>query len=75
MQQNNTQPQFDDVDEFAHVFDSTLPEDEWKIKLPYAVGHKARAKAKQDGISLSSLARRDTTGYLRQRNQDAHPLF
>ena len=109
MQQNDTQPQFDDVDEFAHVFDSTLPEltrrallsddsdgcsdavgigrmpknsdgrkqlgDEWKIKLPYAVGHKARAKAKQDGISLSSLARRAITGYLRTRNQDEHPLF
>ena len=49
--------------------------DEWKIKLPYAVGHKARAKAKQDGISLSSLARRAITGYLRTRNQDEHPLF
>ena len=49
--------------------------DEWKIKLPYAVGHKARAKAKQGGISLSSLARRAITGYLRTRNQDEHPLF
>ena len=49
--------------------------DEWKIKLPFAVGHKARAKAKQDGISLSSLARRAITGYLRTRNQDEHPLF
>ena len=38
MQQNNTQPQFDDVDEFAHVFDSTLPEDEWKIRLPRELG-------------------------------------
>ena len=137
LKSRDAQPQFDDVDDLAHVFDSSVPEDEWKIrlprelgvearerakhdgitlteltrralksdnlsntadtirpgrrpkntdgreqlgdewkiKLPYAVGHKARAKAKQDGISLSSLARRAITGYLRTRNQDEHPLF
>ena len=137
LKSKDAQPQFDDVDDLAHVFDFSVPEDEWKIrlprelgvearerakhdgitlteltrralksdnlsdtadtvrpgrrpkntdgreqlgdewkiKLPYAVGHKARAKAKQDGISLSSLARRAITGYLRTRNQDEHPLF
>ena len=137
LKSKDAQPQFDDVDDLAHVFDFSAPEDEWKIrlprelgvearerakhdgitlteltrralksdnlsdtadtvrpgrrpkntdgreqlgdewkiKLPYAVGHKARAKAKQDGISLSSLARRAITGYLRTRNQDEHPLF
>ena len=137
LKSRDAQPQFDDVDDLAHVFDSSVPEDEWKIrlprelgvearerakhdgitlteltrralksdnlsdttdtvrpgrrpkntdgreqlgdewkiKLPYAVGHKARAKARQDGISLSSLARRAITGYLRTRNQDEHPLF
>lgn len=137
MKQNDIQPQFDDVDGFAHVFDSTLPEDEWKIrlprelglqarerakhdgitlteltrralerddidissdavslgrmpkrtgarqqlgdewkiKLPHSTGEKARAKARKDGISLSSLARRAITGYLRVRDQEEHPLF
>ena len=137
LKSKDAQPQFDDVDDLAHVFDFSAPEDEWKIrlprelgvearerakhdgitlteltrralksdnlsdtadtvrpgrrpkntdgreqlgdewkiKLPYAVGHKARAKAKQGGISLSSLARRAITGYLRTRNQDEHPLF
>ena len=46
MQQNDTQPQFDDVDEFAHVFDSTLPEDEWKIRLPRELGLEARERAR-----------------------------
>ena len=137
MQQNDTQPQFDDVDEFAHVFDSTLPEDEWKIrlprelglearerarhdgitlteltrrallsddsdgcsdavgigrmpknsdgrkqlgdewkiKLPYAIGKTARERATEEGISLSSLARRAISGYLRQRDAEEQPLF
>ncbi len=137
MQQNNTQPQFDDVDEFAHVFDSTLPEDEWKIrlprelglearerarhdgitlteltrrallsddsdgcsdavgigrmpknsdgrkqlgdewkiKLPYAIGKTARERATEEGMSLSSLARRAISGYLRQRDAEEQPLF
>ena len=137
MQQNDTQPQFDDVDEFAHVFDSTLPEDEWKIrlprelglearerarhdgitlteltrrallsddsdgcsdavgigrmpknsdgrkqlgdewkiKLPYAIGKTARERATEEGMSLSSLARRAISGYLRQRDAEEQPLF
>ena len=58
MQQNDTQPQFDDVDEFAHVFDSTLPEDEWKIRLPRELGLEARERARHDGITLTELTRR-----------------
>ena len=133
----DAQPQFDDVDGFAHVFDSseledewkirlsrelgvaarerakhdgiTLTEltrkalecddlnettdtvrpgrrpkntdgreqlgDEWKIKLPYALGKMARERASEEGISLSSLARRAISGYLRQRDTEEQPLF
>ena len=127
----DAQPQFDDVDGFAHVFDSseledewkirlsrelgvaarerakhdgiTLTEltrkalettdtvrpgrrpkntdgreqlgDEWKIKLPYAIGKMARERASEEGISLSSLARRAISGYLRQRDTEEQPLF
>ena len=49
--------------------------DEWKIKLPYELGQRARNKAKRDGISLSSLARRAVTGYLQERDKAERPLF
>ena len=131
------QPQSDDVDGFAHVFDSSELEDEWKIRLsrelgvaarerakhdgitltelprralksdnlsdtadtvrpgrrpkntdvreelgdelkiilPYAIGKMARERASEEGISLSSLARRAISGYLRQRDTEEQPLF
>ncbi len=134
----NAQPQFDDVDDLAHVFDETQQEDEWKIrlprklgvaarerarhdgitlteltrkalelddsdcsgedsvrlgrmpkntdgreqlgdewkiKLPHDLGHRSRAKAKAEGISLSSLARRAVTAYLKARDTQEQPLF
>lgn len=58
MDQSEVQPQFDDVDGFAHVFDSTLPEDEWKIRLPRELGLRARERARHDGITLTELTRR-----------------
>ncbi len=58
LDQSEVQPQFDDVDGFAHVFDSTLPEDEWKIRLPRELGLRARERAKHDGITLTELTRR-----------------
>ena len=38
----DAQPQFDDVDGFAHVFDSSELEDEWKIRLSRELGVAAR---------------------------------
>ena len=80
LKSKDAQPQFDDVDDLAHVFDFSVPEDEWKIrlprelgvdarereqlgdewkiKLPYAIGKTARERATEEGMSLSSLARR-----------------
>lgn len=39
----DAQPQFDDVDGFAHVFDSSELEDEWKIRLSRELGVAARS--------------------------------
>ena len=38
MKSMDAQPQFDDVDGFAHVFDSSELEDEWKIRLSRELG-------------------------------------
>ena len=54
----NAQPQFDDVDDLAHVFDETQQEDEWKIRLPRKLGVAARERARHDGITLTELAKR-----------------
>ena len=130
LKSRDAQPQFDDVDDLAHVFDFSVPEDEWKIrlprerakhdgitlteltrralksdnlsdtadtvrpgrrpkntdgreqlgdewkiKLPYAIGKTARERATEEGMSLSSLARRAISGYLRQRDAEEQPLF
>ena len=58
MEPVNDQPQFDDVDELAHVFDDSAREDEWKIRLPRELGLDARERAKHDGITLTELTRR-----------------
>ena len=54
----NAQPQFDDVDDLAHVFDETQQEDEWKIRLPRKLGVAARERARHDGITLTELTKR-----------------
>ncbi len=54
----NAQPQFDDVDDLAHVFDETQQEDEWKIRLPRKLGVAARERARHDGITLTELTRK-----------------
>ena len=54
----DAQPQFDDVDGFAHVFDSSELEDEWKIRLSRELGVAARERAKHDGITLTELTRK-----------------
>ena len=58
MKSRDAQPQFDDVDDLAHVFDFSVPEDEWKIRLPRELGVEARERAKHDGITLTELTRR-----------------
>jgi len=58
LKSRDAQPQFDDVDDLAHVFDSSVPEDEWKIRLPRELGVEARERAKHDGITLTELTRR-----------------
>ena len=71
----DAQPQFDDVDGFAHVFDSSELEDEWKIRLPRELGVAARERAKHDGITLTELTRKalerddlnETTDTVRRR--------
>ena len=127
MRPKERQPQFDDIDDLAHVFDEhvqqedewkirlpkelgiTLTEltrralerddlnagddkvrlgrmpkngddreqlgDEWKIRLPYDLGLRARRRAERDAISLSSLARRAVSGYLESRDEEETPLF
>lgn len=53
------QPQFDDIDDLAHVFDEHVQqEDEWKIRLPKELGIEARERARHDGITLTELTRR-----------------
>lgn len=58
LKSRDAQPQFDDVDDLAHVFDFSVPEDEWKIRLPRELGVEARERAKHDGITLTELTRR-----------------
>ena len=58
LKSKDAQPQFDDVDDLAHVFDFSVPEDEWKIRLPRELGVEARERAKHDGITLTELTRR-----------------
>ena len=55
LKSRDAQPQFDDVDDLAHVFDSSVSEDEWKIRLPRELGVEARERAKHDGITLTEL--------------------
>ena len=50
--------------------------DEWKNQTsPIAMRKMARERASEEGISLSSLARRAISGYLRQRDTEEQPLF